>query len=99
MIPSGGTTQACRTCVPQDERYERRDPMTFEAYLPWFLTDVPNEICNKGWAEKSFLALRHVHPRFVMKVRIFVIVETYLDFPESSSDLSLFSNFTPKNNK
>ncbi|XP_054748920.2 NPC1-like intracellular cholesterol transporter 1 [Lytechinus pictus] len=38
----------CRTCIPQTERNDRRDPMTFEKYLPWFLTDVPNEICNKG---------------------------------------------------
>eukprot|EP00057_Strongylocentrotus_purpuratus_P023567 XP_011678041.1 PREDICTED: Niemann-Pick C1 protein-like [Strongylocentrotus purpuratus] len=38
----------CRPCIPQSERNDRRDPVTFEEFLPDFLTDVPNAVCNKG---------------------------------------------------
>ncbi|XP_072168753.1 NPC intracellular cholesterol transporter 1-like [Diadema setosum] len=38
----------CLACVSREDRYTRPDERSFSKHLPWFLDDVPNEICNKG---------------------------------------------------
>ncbi|PIK50061.1 putative niemann-Pick C1 protein-like [Apostichopus japonicus] len=39
---------SCASCLPRSQANERPSSEQFEEFLPLFLDDVPNEICNKG---------------------------------------------------
>lgn len=45
---AGIDPRQCSSCIPQFQRGQRPTPEQFDRFLPMYLDDVPNEICNKG---------------------------------------------------